>query len=143
MNHVKAALEWEGTPYHHQARVKGAGVDCAQLVAAVHEQVTGASVVVPCDYSPEWHLHNREERLIAILEQLGCKEKPVEETKPGDILCFKFGRVISHLGIMLHAGMFIHARIDQGKVTINTLAADWKARHLRTFSFPEHTDETR
>ena len=39
---VAEALTWLGTPYHHRARVKGAGVDCGQLLAAVFE---GAGVL--------------------------------------------------------------------------------------------------
>jgi hypothetical protein len=40
---VKEALTWLGTPYHHHARVKGVGVDCARLLCAVYE----ASACVP------------------------------------------------------------------------------------------------
>lgn len=137
MTYTSAAVTWIDTPYHHQARVKGVGVDCAQLVAAVYEEVSGKQVSIPQDYSPEWHLHNKEEKMIDILLGLGCVEKDVKDTQPGDILCFKFGRVCSHLGIMLHANMFVHARVDQGKTVVNTLSGDWAERHIRTFSFPK------
>jgi hypothetical protein len=33
---VQEALTWLGIPYHHHARVKGVGVDCAQLLCAVY-----------------------------------------------------------------------------------------------------------
>ena len=32
---VRMARTWLGTPYHHQGRVKGAGVDCGGLVIGV------------------------------------------------------------------------------------------------------------
>ena len=37
---ILEAMDWVGTPYHHQARVKKVGVDCAQLVAGVAEKKT-------------------------------------------------------------------------------------------------------
>lgn len=141
MNIVTAALGWLDTPYHHQARVKGVGVDCAQLVAAVAEEcgfIEPGTVIQ--NYSPEWHLHNKEEKLVDLLFEFKCVEKTGEPIAPGDILVFKFGRVCSHLGIATAFGMFIHARIDQGKVVLNSLSGDWQRRHVRTFTFPQgHT----
>lgn len=140
---IQAAKGWLGTPYHHQARVKGVGVDCAQLVAAIAEElkIIPQGTAIPFDYSPEWHIHNREELLVKNLEAFGCPEK--ETAEPGDILCFKFGRAIGHLGILVSESEFIHARIDVGSVVLNSLFADmaskkgfWAERHVRTFSFP-------
>ena len=134
---VTAVTSWLDTPYHHQARVKGVGVDCAQLVAAVAEECGYIKPgIVIQNYSPEWHLHNREERMVNIVLEFGCLEK-TGELEPGDILAFKFGRVCSHLGIYVGNEQFVHARIDQGKVVLNTLSGDWKQRHLRTFTFPK------
>lgn len=134
---TQVALTWLNTPYHHQARVKGVGVDCAQLVAGVAEEcgLIPAGTVIQ-NYSPEWHLHNHEEKLVEMLELFKCPEK-TGALEPGDILAFKFGRVCSHLGIYLNGGLFIHARIDQGKVVINSLSGDWLKRHVRTFTFPK------
>ena len=132
---IEEALTWLGTPYHHQARVKGVGTDCAQLVAGVAEVVGVLSKGLGITgYSPEWHLHNSEEKMLGMLEEFGCTE--AESLEPGDIICFKFGKVCSHLGIYLGQEQFIHARIDQGKVVINSLSGDWLKRHTKTYSFP-------
>lgn len=133
---VDSVRTWLETPYHHQARVKGAGVDCAQLIAGVAEECGYIEPGVAIqNYSTEWHLHNREERMLQYLEEFGCKLKE-EPAQPGDILCFKFGRVCSHLGILVPENKFIHARIDVHKVVLNSLSGDWLKRHVRTYSFP-------
>ncbi len=36
---VQEALTWLGTPYHHQGRIKGVGVDCGTLICEVYEKV--------------------------------------------------------------------------------------------------------
>ena len=137
MRIICEAFEWVDTPYHHQARVKKVGVDCAQLVAGVAENVFPRLKPINTEvYSVEWHMHNREEEMCQIIESFKCKQKPIEERIPGDILTFKFGRVQSHMGIFVNDGQFIHARIDIGKVVINQLSGDWLERLGRVYEFP-------
>ncbi len=133
---VACALKWEGTPYQHQAKVKGIGVDCAMLIVGVAEEISDKTINTPV-YSPEWHLHNRQELMCEILEQFGCKEKLFESLEVGDILTFKFGRVNSHMGIYLGSNEFIHARVDVKKVVINQLSGEWIERLGRVYKFPE------
>jgi NlpC/P60 family putative phage cell wall peptidase len=141
MSDIRAAIiihahSWLETPYHHQARIKNVGVDCAQLVAGIAEDVglIDVGTPVPFNYSPEWHLHNREEVLIKSLEFFGCK--PILHAEPGDILCFKYGRAIGHLGIMVSETEMIHAAIQAGKVVLNSLTPELLKRHCLTYSFP-------
>lgn len=103
---VAETQSWIGTPYHHAARVKGAGVDCAQLLIAVYSAV-GA---LPADfevaeYPMDWHLHRNEERY---LNQVLAHAHPVDEPRVGDIALFRFGRTISHGAIVVEAlGSFV------------------------------------
>lgn len=140
---VEETLTWVGTPYHHQACVKGAGVDCAMLVAGVARALGLEVLNTPTNYSTQWNLHSEDPWLIRVLEQQGCKQKPIEETQPGDIICFEVGRTFGHLGIMVSDTTFVHACIQRknrgselGVVEEVTLGADWKKRHKATYSFP-------
>lgn len=140
---IQAALEWVGTPYHNHARVKGVGVDCAQLCAGVAYEsgrINEEALHNIPNYSPEWHLHNREEKLIEQLESFGCTRVDRSNTKAGDIICFQFGRTTSHLGIMVNDTQFIHARVDMKEVVINTLNEEWAKRWTFTYQFPGVND---
>lgn len=134
---VVSAVSWLETPYHHHARVKGVGIDCAQLLVAIALDLgllnERQAQLVP-NYPPEWHLHNREEHLLEYLELMGC----VETDKPamGDIMCFKFGRTCSHVGVMVNDHQFIHACLKSGKVVVNSLNGDWETRWVKTYQFP-------
>jgi len=133
---IQEARDWINTPYHNQARVKHIGVDCAQLIAGVAiESGIMMEVNVPA-YSPEWQLHNKEEKMLGILEDFGCTEIRTEDALPGDILCFQFGRVCSHLGILVEPTRFVHARIDIGKVVEHELSGDWVKRLKKVYKFP-------
>ena len=50
---VDAARSWLNTPYHHKARVKGAGVDCAQLLIGVYTDAGLIEAFDTGDYPPD------------------------------------------------------------------------------------------
>jgi len=135
---VRSALSWVGTPYHHQQRLKGVGVDCAHLIAgiAIECNLISADSILPMDYSPEWNMHNREELLLGYLADFGCTEKT--SLDPGDIICFTIGQAVGHIGIYVGDMKYVHAQnmTMPRQVTINTLSGRWQKRHSHTFAFP-------
>lgn len=104
---VNQTMQWLGTPYQHRAKVKGAGVDCAQLLIAVYADCG----LIPCDFSVQdypmdWHLHRDEERY---LNHVLAHAHEVTEPLDGDIALFKFGRTVSHAAIVTGWPMVVHA----------------------------------
>ena len=135
---ITEAHEWLGTPYHDQQCVKGEGVDCAMFVFGIAMELGMVDELdrlkVPA-YSPEWHLHNDDERLLYILESFGCKE--TKKPLIGDIITFKFGRVSSHLGILCPNDEFIHADLRHaGKVVRHGFGEQWRKRITHYYKFP-------
>ncbi len=59
---IAEARTWIGTPWHHQAAVKGAGCDCIGFVRGVAEPFIGA-ITQPMNYAATWPLYRAEERL--------------------------------------------------------------------------------
>lgn len=67
---VQEAMSWLKTPWHHHSRVKGAGVDCLQLLVAVYE---AAGVCLPWakkddPYPIDCFLHEKESRYLPFVE---------------------------------------------------------------------------
>jgi len=113
---VKAARSWTGTPYHHRAKVKGAGVDCIMLLVAAFEEAGVAHNVEVPKYSHQWHLHHDAEKYMEGLLKY-CRELgPGEKTQPGDIVLFKFGRTFSHGAIVSEWPNIVHAWLKSGCV---------------------------
>jgi NlpC/P60 family putative phage cell wall peptidase len=111
---VEAARAWVGTPYHHAARIRGVGVDCAQLLIAVFEGAGLVAGVTPEPYAPEWFLHRGEELVLGWVERY-CV--PAAAPAPGDVALFRFGRATCHLGIVVAgppAPMMVHAHRGRG-----------------------------
>ena len=103
---VAEAHTWVGTPYHHMGRVKGAGVDCGQLLAAVY---TDVGLVEPFDieqYPHDWMMHRDGERYLGCVLRFAHR---VDEPRPGDIVVWRVGRCVSHGAIVVEWPRVIHA----------------------------------
>lgn len=135
---VAEARGWIGTPYRHQASVRGAGADCLGLVRGVWRAVCGGEPEVPPAYTEDWAEPAHEERLwAAALRHM----VPVAEPGMGDVLLFRMrtGSVAKHLGIAAEgrAGpTFIHAYSGHGVVE-SPLSAPWARRVVARFAFPD------
>ena len=114
------ARGWVGTPYHHHARVKGAGVDCGMLLIEVYARAGVVPQFDPGDYSPQWFLHRDEDLYLGWVERF-CV--PTEEPQPADIALFKFGRTNSHAGIIIDWPLMIHAYRESRSVVYEDVSA--------------------
>ena len=128
---IDIAKEYLGTPYHHQGRVKGAGIDCAQFLIAVFVE---AGLLDPIDvgyYPSDWMLHRSEERYLANLLKY-CDE--VDYPLAGDIVMFKFGRCFSHSGIVIDYPTIIHAHRNDNCCYADVTKGDLLGRERKYFA---------
>ena len=124
---VAEARTWVGTPYHHHARIKGVGVDCAQILAAVFHAADLAPELDLGHYPTQWHLHHGEELYLQQLQAAGAHRIDAElQPQPGDVGVWRFGRTYSHGGIVIEGGanpLVVHAYIGRG-VTVSRASED-------------------
>lgn len=110
------ARSWIGTKFHDHARVKGAGVDCAQILLGTFEE---AGLIPPIDvghYSAQFFLHSAEERYLGWVSKF-AHEVPLERVRHGDVVLYKIGMCFAHGAIVVKPGWphIIHAH-SGGKV---------------------------
>lgn len=134
------ARRWLGTPYCHQASVRGAGADCLGLLRGVWRATLGEEPEVPPPYTSDWSEVSGEEHLMAAaLRHL----VPVgrEMAALGDVLLFRMRPTApaKHLGLLvtdaLHQGRMIHAYSGHG-VAETHLTAVWLGKLAAVFRFP-------
>ncbi len=135
---VAAARGWIGTPYVHQASVRGAGADCLGLVRGVWHEILGEEPEVPPPYTADWGETGREELLMAA--GLRHMAQVTGGWAEGQVLLFRMreGAVAKHLGILSQAGenaRFVHA-YDRHGVVESPLSAPWRARVAARFAIP-------
>lgn len=133
---VAEALTWEGTKYHHHARIKGVGVDCAQILVGVYAACGLVPELDLGNYRRDWHKHRAEElyrdQLLQYMRMLPEGEAPLR----GDIALFRFDLTLSHAGILLDdaADYVLHAYILQGVVRTRICEEPLAGREVVYFS---------
>ncbi|MEW6563304.1 MAG: hypothetical protein AB1400_08765 [Pseudomonadota bacterium] len=103
---LEAARGWLCTPYHHRAGIKGAGVDCAQLLIQVYAEAGVIEAFDTGEYPIDWMMHRDEERFLWWMEQHAAE---VAVPQPGDAAVWQFGRSFSHGAIVTAWPEVIHA----------------------------------
>lgn len=137
---VTEARTWLGTPFHHQARIKGVGVDCVGLLIALGRQFG----MVPLEWDVQGYDRNPDGRTLLA----GCMEMmtPIEQDamRPGDVVLVRFDAHPQHVGIVgdyRHGGLsIIHASGNAGSVIETRLMFSSAMLFVAAFSLPGVTD---
>ena len=146
---VKAARGWLGTPYHHQASVKGIGTDCLGLIRGLWRELYGPEPEAMPAYTRDWGDATGSETLLAAACRHLAKLEDASAAQAGDVLEFRMRDegVAKHAGILVAlpaSGLLerdrapsrlIHAQEGIGVVEIE-LGAWWRRRAAAAFQFP-------
>ncbi len=113
-----------GVRYKRGAASPSRGFDCSGLVKYVMAQ-----------FGAELPRTSREQALV------GKKiERDIASLKPGDLLTFGHGTRISHIGIYIGDGRYVHAPTPGSRVKVESLAntrASWWKGARRVFAFDD------
>lgn len=134
---VAAARGWLGTPYHHQASVKGAGSDCLGLIRGIWRELYGPEPEAMPPYTRDWGSATGAETLLAAACRHLVKLVDERTAGPGDVLVFRMrdGGVAKHAGILTGPSCLVHAQEGLGVVEI-ALGRWWRRRVVAAFAFP-------
>lgn len=128
---VTEARTYINTPYQHQGRTKGLGIDCAGLLECLARGFNltdftlsnydrlpdGVELMRICD---------------AHMDRVGIQDMQI-----GDVAVMKFERHPQHIGILadyIYGGFsLIHAHSISGKVVEHRLDSKWHARIVAVF----------
>lgn len=127
---ISAATRWLRTPWHHRARLHGAGVDCAQLLIAVYAEAGLVDEFDTGEYPPDWMLHREEERFLAFIKRHAVQ---VDSPEPGDVVIYLVGHCFSHGGVVIDWPTIIHASNRDRMVCLADGMQGWLADRAATF----------
>ena len=141
---VAEARDWLGTPWHHQAMVKGVGTDCIGLLAGVALN-TGIADARAHMRDPRFKGYGREplpDVLLAACEQY-LDEIPIADAGLGDIFLLKVprGRLPQHFAIVSRVAdgkpsYMLHATSAFPRCVVeNGIDDQWWSRVLKAYRF--------
>lgn len=131
---VDSARACLGTPFYHQGRVPGIGLDCIGLVIHAVKQI-GVAVEDECDYGRE----PQGQKLNAALIAHGFET--VDTIDAGDVLLFRFNGEPQHVGLAVSAGTMVHAYAPIGRVVETNLGETWLRRISGIYRHPQLQQE--
>lgn len=129
---IAAARACLGTPFRHQGRIPGTGLDCAGVVVEVARAV-GAS---PLDVSGYGRVPANGQ-LEATLDAQPDLQRilDLDARQPGDILLLRFAGEPQHLALLTADDTLIHSYEAVGRCCEHRLSSMWAARIVRVYRF--------
>ncbi|HEX2552062.1 MAG TPA: peptidase P60 [Microvirga sp.] len=131
---VAAARAWIGTPYRHQASLKGVGCDCLGLLRGVWREIVGDEPERPPPYGPG----GAGSDALAEAARRWLLAREPGAVGAGDVLLFRWrdGLPARHCAIATAAGTMVHAH--SGANVAEVALSPWWRRHLaHAFRFPD------
>lgn len=107
------AISLVGTPYRYGGNTPEGGFDCSGLIAYIFHDVAGA----------------RLPRSAAEIDRLDLPAIARARLLPGDLVFFRDGGRVSHIGIYVGEGRFVHAPNRGGTVRLDALDGDYWRQH--------------
>src|SRR5688572_25881150 len=133
---VAAARAFIGTPYQHQASLKGVGCDCLGLVRGVWRELVGTEPERAPPYSRDWAEASGDETFARAARQHLIEIDPVQFLA-GDVLLFRYASryPAKHAAIVIDVDLMVHAH-DGAQVAEVAIAPWWRRRLAFAFRFP-------
>jgi cell wall-associated NlpC family hydrolase len=135
---VAAARAWIGTPWVHQQRTRGEGVDCAGLIIGVAREL---GAVPPC-FDFNGYARRPDGTLINICAKL-MTPVPRASMQPGDVVVLATERDAQHMGFLgdyAHGGLTLIHAADRasgaGRVVEHRLMFGQRVQFRGAFALP-------
>jgi NlpC/P60 family putative phage cell wall peptidase len=133
---VAAARGWLGTPYRHQASLKGVGCDCLGLLRGVWREVQGPEPEAPPPYAADG-ASLRSGMTLQLAAERHLLRVQHSAFDAGDVLLFRWRQHLApaHVGIATGASTMVHAQ--DGHAVSEISLNGWWLRHLAgVYCFP-------
>ncbi len=104
------AKTWIGVPYEHRGTTRN-GCDCSGLLIGVMRELGYLKDFVYPSYPRDWCLHSfvRKHNYITKYIRKYANQVAISGKQLGDILLFRYAKVICHTGIYVGKDLFIHS----------------------------------
>lgn len=108
------AMSLVGTPYRYGGNTPEGGFDCSGLVGYVFRDAAGLQLP----------------RSSAAMSDIGERKLAGDTLQSGDLVFFRAGRKVSHVGIYVGQRRFVHAPNSGGTVRLDSLDGPWWREHF-------------
>ena len=130
---IAAARECLETPFRHQGRQPGLGLDCVGLVRYPLVRLCGITDDFRT-YSLQAQPEHKTRAILAQFDHL-ISEVPKADMRPGDILWMRFNRDPQHFGLFTGWNLIHAVNNGRRRVVEHGFRAPWPARVRAVFRY--------
>jgi cell wall-associated NlpC family hydrolase len=134
---IAAARALVGTPFQHQGRLPGIGLDCVGVIL-VAARAAGKDIGDDTAYArrPDTNL------LLRHIRENGLKPVGMANLNPGDLIVMAFDANPQHIAIVSEVPenqppVVIHSAANYRKVVEHSLAAGWRGKVVHAWRFTD------
>lgn len=129
---IAAARSAIGTPFRHQGRTVGRGLDCVGLPIYIADQL-GVVYTDVIGYPRRPGGGKLEATFDEHVERGILERVKVSEMRAGDFLMMRFSGQPQHVAVLTAEGNIIHAYQQVGRVCEHRLDDVWRSRIVRVY----------
>ena len=129
---IAAARECVGTPFRHQGRLRGVGLDCAGL-GIIAAKAVGIEIVDFSGY-PRTPFDGMLKKMFTA-QSWHLRQIKNDDAAPGDVLLMRISSAPQHVAILSYNGYMIHAYQNVGKVVEQRIDDDWRNKIIAVYRF--------
>lgn len=141
---IEEALSWIGTPYKHQASLKGVGCDCLGLVRGVWRVIVGEEPEPMRPYSAWWAEKTRREQMRELADKY-LVPIPAAPYRTG-ASPFRDGALLlirphpqgaaKHAAVMIAPDIIVHAYEGAREVAADQIPRSWREKIVTAYDYP-------
>ena len=132
---VRIAKKWIGARYHVNGMLPYKACDCHTILIMTFAEARLIKLFLPEFYRPDFSFNTCKETYLQGIQKYG---KEVQTKRPGDIILYRYAKLIDHAGIVIvEKGTMIDSCITRGVTFQDYNQEVNKKREVATFSFWE------
>ena len=134
---IAIARSWRDTPWRHQGRLKGVGVDCVGFVAEVGREAGIFAVQEAANYKRRPDGKTLRAKMDEYLTPIDKRD-----LQPADVVLIAFGGVETHIGLIGDYAAapgelsLIHAYLQLHRVVEHRYDVSWRSRTVAAYAIP-------
>ena len=130
---VEIAKKYIGAKYHINGMLPYKATDCHTLLILVFAEARLIKLFSPEFYRPDFSFHSCKETYLEGMKKFASETK---EKKPGDVILYRYAKLIDHAGIVIDTeGTMIDNCITRGCTYQDYNQEINKGREVCTYSF--------
>lgn len=135
---VESARTWCGTPFRHQGRQKGVGIDCVGLIYMLAKEFDLADTDETTSKAAPFVRYSRvpADGQMRLFCNTYFKKARQADLRPADIILMNLAREEGHVALYTGEGTIIHALSLVGACTEHSLDHKWTRRMTGFYRYP-------